>query len=244
MTMKKKQKNPNIELRSEEVQELMGKVPPVILKVGISIILLFVVLILGACFCIKCKEVVSIPIEVRNLGISIRISPIEMGQILKANTERSFFVRVGDTLVTMVSAHENKLDTTYITAPMEGVAFADVCFQRGDEINPNMVLYVIADSVYQDALAKSLVNDTLGKKLQNGMKVKALVNGVLLTGKITQLYSLRNGFFSVMMKLKQPENKCGVFYFRNIQTSAEIELAEHSLFEKFFLERLKAKYPH
>lgn len=40
--MNTKHKIFNIEIRGEEAQELMGKIPPAILRIGISFILLFV----------------------------------------------------------------------------------------------------------------------------------------------------------------------------------------------------------
>lgn len=39
--MTTKRNNTNIELRNEEVQELMGKIPPAILRFGIFIIFFF-----------------------------------------------------------------------------------------------------------------------------------------------------------------------------------------------------------
>lgn len=43
----------NIELRSEEVQELMGRIPPMILRFGIGIILMILLLFFIASFHIK-----------------------------------------------------------------------------------------------------------------------------------------------------------------------------------------------
>lgn len=46
----------DIHLRSEEVQELMGKVPPLVQRIGITVIFIIVMVLLGVCAFIKCPE--------------------------------------------------------------------------------------------------------------------------------------------------------------------------------------------
>ena len=54
----------NIEIRSEEIQEVMGKVPPLILRLGISFFLIiFIIFILG-CWIIKYPVIISSPITI------------------------------------------------------------------------------------------------------------------------------------------------------------------------------------
>ena len=48
--MTTKRNNTNIELRNEEVQELMGKIPPAILRFGIFIIFFFFITIILVSF--------------------------------------------------------------------------------------------------------------------------------------------------------------------------------------------------
>lgn len=49
----------NIELRSEDVQDVMGNVPPVILRWGVTVIALVVLLLLVGCFIFKYPDVVT-----------------------------------------------------------------------------------------------------------------------------------------------------------------------------------------
>ena len=48
--------NADINLRSEEVQELMGEIPPLIQRVGITVIFVIVLAILGVCAFVHCPE--------------------------------------------------------------------------------------------------------------------------------------------------------------------------------------------
>ena len=57
--MDTKDKIPNIELRSEEVQELMGKIPPLILRVGLLIVLFFILFFISICSVLRCPESLS-----------------------------------------------------------------------------------------------------------------------------------------------------------------------------------------
>jgi hypothetical protein len=46
----------DIKLRSEEVQELMGEIPPIIQIVSIIVILTIVVVLFLVCYVVKCPE--------------------------------------------------------------------------------------------------------------------------------------------------------------------------------------------
>lgn len=46
----------DIHLRSEEVQELMGEIPPLVQRIGITVIFVIVMALLGVCAFMKCPE--------------------------------------------------------------------------------------------------------------------------------------------------------------------------------------------
>lgn len=46
----------DIHLRSEEVQELMGEIPPLVQRIGITVIFIIVMALLGVCAFMKCPE--------------------------------------------------------------------------------------------------------------------------------------------------------------------------------------------
>src|SRR5664280_1887889 len=56
-TMQEKEKD--IELRSEDVQDVMGQVPPAILRWGITVIALVVLLLLVGCFIFKYPDTLT-----------------------------------------------------------------------------------------------------------------------------------------------------------------------------------------
>ena len=68
MTMKKMEdqkenkgqvRKSDIHLRSEEVQELMGEIPPLVQRIGITVIFVIVIALLGVCAFMKCPEKVQ-----------------------------------------------------------------------------------------------------------------------------------------------------------------------------------------
>jgi len=55
------EKKDNIELRSKDIQEVIGKIPPIIIRIGISIIILVVLLILVFVSSLEYPEYVKAP---------------------------------------------------------------------------------------------------------------------------------------------------------------------------------------
>ncbi len=80
----------NIELRSEKIRNIIGKIPPVIIRAGIFIIFIIVAgLLLGAYF-IKYEYIIktSADVEQRNNGTSIKVKipANEINEVKQGNT--------------------------------------------------------------------------------------------------------------------------------------------------------------
>ena len=139
--MKKDSHKPmNIELRSDEVQELMGRVPPYIQRVGISVILLIVIGFFVASAFIKYPT--YIPVKARMLPndyFESVLSP-ESGTIIWAKKYTVSLVHPDDTLCLLLTA-EN--DTLAIKSPCLGKASSTDIFEPGMPVDAKSQLFII-----------------------------------------------------------------------------------------------------
>ena len=133
--MKKDSHKPmNIELRSDEVQELMGRVPPYIQRVGISVILLIVIGFFIASAFIKYPT--YIPVKARMLPneyFETILCP-QNGTIIWAKKYTVSLVHPDDTLCLLLTA-EN--DTLAIKSPCLGKASCTDILEQGMAVDVN-----------------------------------------------------------------------------------------------------------
>ena len=122
--MENKSKNINIELRSEEVQELMGRIPPVILRVGIGSILLILLLFFVASFHIKYPTYETVPVKL-NIGENTCdvVMPFD-GIIVNLNVDDGESIKMHDTLMQVVNPIPSGNDITVLRSPSDGIVYA------------------------------------------------------------------------------------------------------------------------
>lgn len=237
--MEIKQKSPNIELRSEEVQELMGKIPPVILRVGISVILVFVILIYVASNFIKYPDIISIPILAKNVSFMTEIKTVRTGKLVELNIEHGHVCR-GDTLAKIVANIDDENDTVYVTSPFTGIIYPCDAFQEKEYVEENDVLCVVVDSIKDLITAKASVSSDMKKKIVPGMSIESNIDDILLKGKVASIADFANptnGMYTITMKFensKELEKKI----IWNCHTFAKIKITERSVFDRFFKDRI------
>lgn len=237
--MENKQEVPNIELRSEEVQELMGKIPPTILRVGISIILFFVVLIYIASNYIKYPNIITIPIVAKNVNCMAEIKSMNSGQLVESNLEHSH-VCMGDTLAKIAINSGKVIDTLCIKSPLTGSVYPCGTFQEKDYVDENDVLCVVVDSVKNRITAKASISADLKKIIVSGMTIESKIDNNILQGKVASIADYANpttetyGITIVFENSKTFENAI----VWNCHTSAKIRTMEQSVFDKFFKDRI------
>lgn len=236
--MEIKKKDPNIELRSEEVQELMGKIPPAILRVGISVVLVFVVLIVIASNYIKYPETLSIPVVAKNINYMEEIKATTSGKLIESHMKHSP-ICVGDTLVQIAVNHGTTIDTVIIRSPMTGIVFPCLPVQENDYVNGNEVLCVVADSVKDRIVAKASLSDDLKEKITPGMSVETNIDNNMLQGKIVTMANYANPMdntYAITILFENPEELKNTIIW-NRHTKAKVRVATRSVFEKFFKEK-------
>lgn len=237
--MENKQEVPNIELRSEEVQELMGKIPPAILRVGISIILFFVVLIYIASNFIKYPDIIAIPIVAKNVNCIAEIKTVKSGQLVESHMEHSR-VCMGDTLAKIAINSGEVIDTLCIKSPFTGAVYPCGTFQEKDYVDENDVLCVVVDSVKNRITAKASISADLKKIIVLGMTIESKIDNNILQGKVVSIADYANpttetyGITIVFENSKTFENAI----VWNYHTSAKIKTMEQSVFDKFFKDRI------
>lgn len=237
--METKHKAPNIELRSEEVQELMGKIPPVILRVGISVILVLVALIFVASNFIKYPDIISIPIVAKNVDYVAGIKAAKSGLLIDLHMEHGHICK-GETLAKIVANSDGGHDTIAVKSPFSGIVYPCDVFQKFNYVEKSSVLCVVADSVKGKVKAKAFVAAGLKKYITQGMTVESSINNNPLAGKVTSIADYANpynGTYTISMEFETPV-ELGNTIIWNSQANAKIKITEQSVFDKFFKNKI------
>lgn len=237
--MKTKQNVPNMELRSEEVQELMGKIPPVILRVGIPCILGFVIIIFVASIFVKYPDVVTIPIVARNVSFITNIKAVESGIVIELNMDYGH-VRRGDILAKLIKKNGDIQDTLFIKSPSTGIVYPCNTFQKNDYVEENSILCVIVDSVKRKITAKTTISTDLKKRIKSGTAVESDIKGVILHGKVKAVayYANPNNEAYEITMIFEPSKKLENRIVWNTHTIAKIKITDQSIFDKFFRQKM------
>lgn len=230
---------PNIELRSEEVQELMGKIPPVILHIGITVILCFVIFMFIASNFVKYPDIITFPIVAKNTNFMTEIRATESGQITFLNMDYGHIYK-NDTLAGIVVNNRDMQDTIFIKSPFTGIVYPCNVFQEYDYVDKNSILCMVIDSIKDVIIAKASIPADLKKSLRPGMIIESNINDILLQGKVASIANYANpitGTYIVTVVFKTPPKLQGVVVW-NSQINARVKIAERSIFDKFFKDRI------
>lgn len=241
--METKHNVPNIELRSEEVQELMGKIPPTILRVGISVILIFVILIYIACNFIKYPDILAVPIVAKNVNCMAEIKALKSGQIIKLKLKHGS-VCMGDTLAQIVAKCNGVIDTVCVKSPLTGVVYPCDIFREKDFVDANDALCIVVDSVKELITAKAHISADLKRQIEPGMATVSNINNNTLQGRVVSIAEYANPadetFAMTIVFEKSKVSKNTIVW--NYHTNAKIKITECSVFDKFIRNKIKTTF--
>ncbi len=226
-----------IELRSEEVQELMGRVPPAILRIGISLVLLFVVLLLAVSCFVKYPETLSVSASVGNTNAITEIRTEASGLYRVHDDARVQKVKRGDTLFAIATRGAG---LQYAVAPQAGYVYPCGKVQDGDYVQQDSVACLLADSVGKELTATAEIGQDIRRSVKTGMRVEAVVNGISIHGVVTRLSSFPNpldGTYSLRMVFEENAELTGILFCHK-PISVSILTDERTIFDKFFARRL------
>lgn len=231
-----KNKIPNIELRSEEVQELMGKVPPMILHVGTIVILFFLVLILFLGSIVKYPDQLDIPVSVTNTQQAIEVKAAQNGWVMEYSIDEELQeIKRGDTL--MVMRTNGNDETTCIVSPQSGVAFSCELISEGNYVEAGTPLMIISDSVEHHLIkAKAYVTREVIEKLKGHQEVEMQLYEHNLHGHIVKIAEFANPYtdnYAVEMSFNSPLELSRVVIW-NVHTTASVRLTDSSILKRFW----------
>lgn len=228
--MKTKNDVPNIELHSEEVQELMGKTPPTILRVGISIILCFILFIFTASYFVKIQNKITLPITAKNVDFISEVKVAESGRIFHLKEEYNT-VNKGDTLAKII----NKIDTIEILSPITGFVYACNTFQNNDFVNKDETLFFIVDSIKGKIKARTSLPIKLREKVKVGSPAESEINGIQLEGQVTSIAQYAkpdNGMYMMDITFNTPLELTKTIVW-NVKTTVKIKSDAQNIITKF-----------
>ncbi|MBO4846767.1 MAG: hypothetical protein J5525_10710 [Lachnospiraceae bacterium] len=234
MENKKEEDFPVIELKSEEVQELMDKKPSCVLRYGIGVVLL----LLGCSF--VASKFVPYPDE---LKVIVTLSPnvntkkfvntrdVEVLYIipyLKSN------VCSGDTLG--VFAYEN--DTITYVSPYNGMAYISGGYNCGDFIKSGNLTILVSDCEIRTSTiyARSFVDVESAKKIRCGMIMTTEENKDIYVVKELSSIPDENGFYTIVYKKDSKQSK---IIMTQQETIGYITLDDSNVYDRFFAQGIK-----
>lgn len=236
--METKHKALNIELRSEEVQELMGKIPPFILRMGIYVILCLIVSAYVVSNYIKYPDIIDISGRARNVNKLSRIKTDESGRIIELINEYGT-IHKGDTLAKIISMDKSTMDTICIKSSYAGYIWPCNVFQNGDYVNKDELLFVVVDSVKRAIRVTSSIPIESKKLIRTGTPVEAKVYGFLICGYIKSIakYAIPdNNTYSVTMDFILPAEFPNIIIW-DYNITVRIKIKDKTLFDKILLNK-------
>ncbi len=233
-----------IELRSEEVQELMGKIPPAIIRVGISMVLLIVVLLIALSCFVKYPEVMTVEAKLYNTNNIMEVRAGASGLYHAFGELRMKRVAKGDTLFGVMANMEDK-NIIYKVAETDGYAFPCGILQDGVFLQKDSLVCLIADTVQAGLTAMAEIGADARGRIREGMSVEAEVNGLPVNGHIAGISGYPNplsGAYSIIMEFEDVAELRGMLIYAKV-TATDIKVDEQTIFDKFFAKRLRIQVP-
>lgn len=234
---KEKHKPVNIELRSDEVQELMGRVPPYIQRVGISVILLIVIGFFVASAFIKYPT--YIPVKARMLPneyFETILCP-QSGTIIWAKKYTVSLVHPDDTLCLLLTA-EN--DTLAIKSPCLGKASCTDILEQGMAVDVNSQLFIIEKDKDVRTIGTDLcvyMPEENINKYGVGSKIDLKIDNEVYSFEVTALTYMPNGQGECAMKCHSSTLLPWNIIF-DANKNVELLVENKTIFDTFFKERL------
>lgn len=228
-----------IELRSGEVQELMGRPPSAILKSGITIILILVVSFFVSSLFLVYPEQMTVTAKLfPSMDIEYMDSPFD-GHLVWVTDSMNTDVAEGDTLAMIV---RHPADTICLVCHVEGHAYKADFMEKNMTIVAGQRLFCVSKT--DNADQKHNVNGVIYLPYDS--------SSVLKLGQIANVNYKGASFPFVIAEFGKIANEEGkqpirityidsLNYFNNIEPEicvAVIQKSTQTIFEKFFAKRL------
>lgn len=241
--METKKEKISLELRSEEVQELMGKIPPMILRFGIGIILMILLLFFVASYYVKYPVYESVSVVFSQGSEQETAMPVD-GTILEIMVGDGEQVRMHDTLAIISGTLQSVGEAVALCSSVTGVAYACDFFEKGETIRQGTPLFVVRQNARGLLKGKCYVGQEAKQHLSVGKEIECLDDGVVVRGRITRMAEIRNsaqGGYAVEILFDDD----GWRKNRDTESDtvlAKIKTSDKTIFELFFLKSVMPKF--
>jgi hypothetical protein len=231
----------SIELRSDEVQELMGKIPPVILRFGIAVILMILLLCSMASFYIKYPAYETVPVTL-NIGENTRdVSMPFDGSIVGVKVDDGECVKTHDTLAVIANTTLADNSTTVLYSPSDGIVYACDFFRKGEIVEQGTPLLVVNQNDKGILTGKCYVSQPVRQKMMIGEEIECVGQEIILQGKIGKIAEVMNpkqkGYaVEIVFEDNLPQGSFDETFFAKFKTS------DKTIFELFFLKSTLPKF--
>lgn len=190
-----------IELKSTEVQELMGRMPSSVIRMGQGIILLTLVLFCSVGLFWDYPKYTIVSSEISNVNSLTLLYAKDNGWVHSVNFNYGSKVKAGDTLCVI------KKDSfqQYVLTQEDGLVFTSE-MSEGTFINKNTCLAAIADTLYKLPFSTIHISIEQSKHLQIGKTVEGLWEHGSIKGIIEEVSKYPNpqtGKYSVRITWNQ-----------------------------------------
>lgn len=159
--------------RSEEVQEIMGRVPHWIVRRGIGLILFVILVLLVGSYFFRYPEKVTAEVRILSTVPSARIAVSEKGRIRSIFVYNSDTVHKGRLLAIVEHDADGVILTDSLVSPMDGVANTTRLYVEGSYAIPGEPIFVITPLRAGKLQAYGELTATEREKVRAGQRVLA-----------------------------------------------------------------------
>lgn len=174
----------DIELRSEKVRNIVGKVPPLLLRIGIAVISLVIILFIIGSYFMPYPETVETKVKISSIPTIELIRAPRDGMICLSKTQDNRISK--DQKLGYLFVNDSLLD---LISPVQGKVIAN-------SVNENFVeqgdlLFAIVPDTFTTLYCRGNIPGEMMHKIKIGQRVDAkIANKSIAHGHISQLYPL------------------------------------------------------
>lgn len=179
---------PRIELKSTEIQELMGRMPSAIIRMGQGIILIIFVILFVCCLFFTYPNYIFINSSISNVNSLKVVYAKHSGRIVNVYHHNGSLIHLGDTLCMI----ETEIGKQYTIAKSKGYIFLSSDMRTGNYINPKTTLCAITDTIYTAPYTTLFVSAEQTAHLKKGLFVEGKWEEKQLHGVITGIATYPN----------------------------------------------------
>lgn len=235
----KQKEIPNIDLRSDEVQEIMGHKTPLILRGGITIILFFVILFLMSTRYIRYPEYINFNAQLLPNVEVLDIMTPEDGSIVSIIELTHCTVKRKDTLAVIETIEG---DTFYIESPQSGKLYIADYIVSGMEVRKGDRLFSLVKRTCVERKAKCIayVSFDMIQLFEIGQSADVTTNGSQYKMFVESKAVVPNkeGTFFVLLSeypnIEGNEKRITDERLHSVVCNVKMKVSDETIFNKFF----------